>query len=97
MIPDEELQELRELQQGIISRMRGDAGLPELETVSKSEAYGSPEIQALLRQMNPRVKTERGLLNVAYRGTNSAGIPLSGPPSPYSFPGSLSLESGSPD
>lgn len=67
MIPDEELQELRELQQGIISRMRGDAGLPELETVSKSEAYGSPEIQALLRQMNPRVKTERGLLNVAYR------------------------------
>lgn len=67
MIPDEELQELRELQQSIISRMRGDAGLPELETVSKSEAYGSPEIQALLRQMNPRVKTERGLLNVAYR------------------------------
>jgi len=67
MIPDEELQELRELQQGIISRMRGDAGLPKLETVSKSEAYGSPEIQALLRQMNPRVKTERGLLNVAYR------------------------------
>jgi hypothetical protein len=67
MTPDEELQELRELQQGIISRMRGDAGLPELETVSKSEAYGSPEIQALLRQMNPRVKTERGLLNVAYR------------------------------
>jgi hypothetical protein len=67
MTPDEELQELRELQQSIISRMRGDAGLPELETVSKSEAYGSPEIQALLRQMNPRVKTERGLLNVAYR------------------------------
>ena len=63
----EELQKLRELQQNIISRMRGDAGLPELETVSKSEAYGSPEIQALLRQMNPRVKTERGLLNVAYR------------------------------
>jgi hypothetical protein len=47
--------------------MRGDAGLPELETVSKSEAFGSPEIKALLRQMNPRVKTERGLLNVAYR------------------------------
>jgi len=67
MTPDEELQELRELQQSIISRMRGDAGLPELETVSKSEAYGSPEIHALLRQMNPRVKTERGLLNVAYR------------------------------
>lgn len=67
MIPDEELQKLRELQQNIISRMRGDAGLPELETVSKSEAFGSPEIRALLRQMNPRVKTERGLLNVAYR------------------------------
>jgi len=67
MIPDEELQRLRELQQNIISRMRGDAGLPELETVSKSEAFGSPEIRALLRQMNPRVKTERGLLNVAYR------------------------------
>lgn len=67
MIPDEELQKLRELQQNIISRMRGDAGLPELETVSKSEAFGSPEIQTLLRQMNPRVKTERGLLNVAYR------------------------------
>ncbi len=63
----EELQKLRELQQNIISRMRGDAGLPELETVSKSEAFGSPEIKALLRQMNPRVKTERGLLNVAYR------------------------------
>ena len=62
----EELQKLRELQQNIISRMRGDAGLPELETVSKSEAFGSPEIKALLRQMNPRVKTERGLLNVAY-------------------------------
>jgi len=63
----EELQKLRELQQNIISRMRGDAGLPELETVSKSEAFGSPEIKALLRQMNPRVKTERGQLNVAYR------------------------------
>jgi len=62
----EELQKLRELQQNIISRMSGDAGLPELETVSKSEAFGSPEIKALLRQMNPRVKTERGLLNVAY-------------------------------
>jgi len=63
----EELQKLRELQQNIISRMSGDAGLPELETVSKSEAFGSPEIKALLRKMNPRVKTERGLLNVAYR------------------------------
>ena len=63
----EELQKLRELQQNIIRRMRGDAGLQELETVSKSEAFGSPEIKALLRQMNPRVKTERGLLNVAYR------------------------------
>lgn len=63
----EELQKLRELQQNIIRRMRGDAGLPELETVSKSEAFGSPEIKALLRQMSPRVKTERGLLNVAYR------------------------------
>jgi hypothetical protein len=62
----EELQKLRELQQNIISRMSGDAGLPELETVSKSEAFGSPEIKALLRKMNPRVKTERGLLNVAY-------------------------------
>lgn len=63
----EELQKLRELQQNIIRRIRGDAGLQKLETISKSEAFGSPEIKALMIKMNPRVKTERGLLNVAYR------------------------------